>query len=141
MSPQRTRRLARQTPRTARDGMTLVEVVIAMGLIAGVLLSLSGFAFRLAKGTTSARVVATATQLAQDRLDNVKNATKYSTIDSLFPGTESPVSNYPGFTRKTIVQHVGGTVTDSLDYRVITVEVSHVRLTSPIRKTTVIAAF
>ena len=51
------------------------------------------------------------------------------------------MTGYPGFVRQTLVQHVGGAPTDSVDYRVVTVEVRSARLPSPMRKTTLIAAF
>ena len=125
----------------ARSGITLVEVVISVALLSGTLLSLAAFTFRLLQSASNARVTATASQLVADRLETVKGAQRYGAIDTLFPGTENPVSGFPGFIRQTMVQHVGGNATDSVDYRVITVEVRNARLAAAMRKTTVIAAF
>ena len=125
----------------ARSGITLVEVVVAMSLLSGVLLALAGFAYRLAVSTSNSRVAAIASQLVADRIETVKGAQRYASIDSLFKGTESPVSGFNGFDRQTWVTHMGGGVTDSVDYRVITVEVRNARLSAPMRKTTIIAAF
>ena len=125
----------------ARSGITLVEVVVAMSLLSGVLLALAGFAYRLAVSTSNSRVAAIASQLVADRIETVKGAQRYASIDSLFKGTESPVPSFNGFDRQTWVTHMGGGVTDSVDYRVITVEVRNARLSAPMRKTTIIAAF
>ena len=124
-----------------RDGITLVEVVVAVGLLSGVLLSLGNFVFRLAQSTGNSRITATASQLVVDRLELVKSAPRYAAIDTLYPGTENPVTGYTGFVRQTIVSHIGGAPTDSVDYRIVTVEVRHTRLSTPLRKTTLIAAF
>jgi len=124
-----------------QSGFTLIEVVVSISLLSGVLLALGGFAFRLAQSTGNARVAAIASQLVADRIETVKGAQRYAAIDTLYPGTENPVSGYPGFVRQTLVQHVGGAPTDSVDYRVVTVEVRSARLPSPMRKTTLIAAF
>lgn len=130
-----------QVMQRPRDGLTLIEVVVAMTLLGGVLLSLGGFSFRLAQSTGSARIAATASQLVNERLETIKGAPRYSAIDSLYKGTENPVAGYAGYTRQTLVQRFGGAVGDSVDYKIITVEVKQARLARPLRKTTVIAAY
>ena len=67
----------------ARSGITLVEVVVSMSLLSGVLLALAGFAYRLAVSTSNSRVAAIASQLVADRLETVKGAQRYASIDSL----------------------------------------------------------
>jgi len=136
-----TRNTQRRVRRAPRRGLTLIEVVVAVSLLGGVLLALGGFAFRFAKSTSVAKITATAAQLVADRIEVVKGAPRYSAIDSLYVGTESPVTGYTGYVRQTMVKHVGGAPTDSMDYRVVTVEVRNATLASPLRKTTVIAAF
>lgn len=127
--------------RRARRGMTIVEVIVALVLLATVLLALGSFGVRLAQSTTSARALAVADRLATDRLEAVKDAPRYAAIDSLYATTEGTVAGYPGYHRRTIVNHVGGGSADSTDYRVVTVEVTSRRLASPVRKSTVIAQF
>lgn len=124
-----------------RRGMTLVEVMVALTLLATVLLSLGAFGVRLARLTTNGRAMGTAQQLAADRLEAVKGAPKYGQIESLFQATEATVPGYPGFKRQTVVTHVGGTASDTIDYRVVTVIVTAKRLTTPVRKTTIIAPY
>ena len=124
-----------------RRGMTLVEVLVALVLMAGVLLAMGRFSGALAHTTGAARVTATATQLVADRLEQVKGAPRYTAIESLYVATENPVSGFSGFSRQTFVKRVGGLATDSIDYKIVTVQVSNAALSTPVRKSTVIAPF
>ncbi len=54
------------------QGLTLVEVVIAMGLVFMALLALSGLATVSLKGAATAKHLTTATVLAQEKLEDVK---------------------------------------------------------------------
>jgi len=130
-------------PMTARsrDGMTLVEVIVAMVLLAGVLLSLGRFSAALAHTTGTARLTATATQLVGDRLETVKGAPRYLAIESLYVAIEPSIAGFNGFTRRTYVARVGGLATDTIDYKIVTVEVGHASLAKPVRKSTIIAPF
>ena len=125
----------------ARAGMTMLEVVIAMSILGGALLSMAAFTGRLAHTTGTSRLQSTANQLVSDRIEIVKGAPRYSAIESLYVKTESSISGYSRFTRKTMVTRTGGTAKDSVDYKTITVEVTHPLLTAPVRKTTVISYF
>ena len=127
--------------RRARRGFTLVEVIVAMGLLGGVLFGLSAFSMKLAQASTVARIRATAGQLISDRIEQVKGAPRYTAIESLFTTTETNASGFTGFTRQTLVTRVGGQPTDTIDYKLITVEVRHARLKKPMRKTTAIPPF
>ena len=126
---------------TPRRGMTLVEVIVAMGLLVGVLLSMVAFTASLARTTGDARLTATATQLVADRIETVKGAPRYAVIESLYVQTETTIGGFPQFTRRTSVRRVGGQPADSIDYKVVTVDVSHPALDRPVRKTTIIAPF
>ena len=121
--------------------MTLVEVLVSLVLVAGVLLSLGKFSGTLARTTGTARLTATATQLVADRLETVKGAPRYTAIESLYVATESNISGFTGFTRATAVLRVGGTSTDSMDYKIVTVTVSNPSLKTAVRKSTVISIF
>lgn len=121
--------------------MTLVEVVVAMMLLGGVLLGLGSFTMQMSQVSSRARLRAVAAQLASDRLETVKGAPRYAAIDSLYVATEASADGHPGFARQTMVTHVGGAAKDSVDYRVVTVEVRNAQLPTPVRKTTIIAPF
>lgn len=130
----------RSTARTRR-GLTLVEVVVALAILGGVLIALGMFSVRLSQSTSSSRIRIQAAQLAADRLEAVKGAPRYSAIDSLYVATESNVANNPGYRRQTWVTRVGGTLADTIDYKIVTVQVSHNQLAGTVRKTTTIAPF
>jgi type IV pilus assembly protein PilV len=54
------------------QGLTLIEVVIAMGLVFLALLALSGLATVSWKGAATGRHLTTATMLAQEKIEEVK---------------------------------------------------------------------
>ncbi|MGH7620253.1 MAG: type IV pilus modification PilV family protein [Gemmatimonadaceae bacterium] len=127
-----------------RRGLSLVEVIVALAILGGVLLALGMFSTRLAQSTSAARMRMAAAQLAADRLEFAKGAPRYSAIETLTVATEYPVTSADsirGFTRQTWVQHVGGGVSDTIDYKTVTVQVTHAQMQGNVRKTTVIAPF
>jgi prepilin-type N-terminal cleavage/methylation domain-containing protein len=124
----------------ARSGFSLVEVIVALGILTAALLALALFVSRMAHTTSDARLLGTASDLVASRIETIKSSTDYASIDT-FAVTESSIPKYTGFTRKTMVKHVGGAVTDSVDYRIITVIVSNPAMSKSVEKTTAIAAF
>ena len=122
-------------------GMTLIEVVVALILLGGVLLSLGRFSGSLARTSGTTRLLASATQLVSDRIGTVKGAPRYTAIESLYVATEFTIAGFKDFKRQTMVKRIGGKATDSIDYKIITVEVSNPSLTKPVRKSTIIAPF
>jgi prepilin-type N-terminal cleavage/methylation domain-containing protein len=126
----------------ARSGFTLIETIVALIILGVVLLGLALFVSRMAHAGTDSNLLGTANELAVDRIQTIKSALTYSTLDA-FSGTESniPGTGNAGFVRQTIIRHVGGGTSDSVDYRIITVIVTSPAMRDTIRKTTVIAAF
>lgn len=127
----------------ARDGFTLIEVLIALLILGMALLGLALFVSRMAHASTFSRMIGTANELAADRIETIKSATTYSTLNARFAGTETTISGLgnAGFTRQTIIRQVGGGSTDTLNYQIVTVVVTNPAMTDTVRKTTVIAAF
>lgn len=124
-----------------RGGMTLVEVLVSVVLLSGVLLGMGAFSASMARTSGTARVTATATQLVADRLELVKTAPRYTAIESLYVAMETSIAGQSGYTRKTLVRRVGGLPTDSIDYKIVTVEVAHAAIAKPVRKSTIIAPY
>lgn len=126
----------------ARYGFTLIETIVALIILGVALLGLALFVSRMAHAGTDSNLLGTANELAADRIETIKSDLTYSTIDA-FAGTETSIPGVgnAGFVRQTIIRHVGGDVSDSVDYRVVTVVVTNPAMPDTIRKTTVIAAF
>jgi Tfp pilus assembly protein PilV len=127
----------------SRAGFSLVEVVVALGMLTVVLLGLALFVSNMAHTTSDSRLLGTASELAANRLETIKSSTNYASIDT-FAVTETAIPGsptYAGFTRRTYVEHIGGAVTDSVDYRIVTVVVSDPAMSDTVKKTTAIAAF
>jgi prepilin-type N-terminal cleavage/methylation domain-containing protein len=124
-----------------RRGMTLIEIMIALVILSSVMLGMGTFmaAYGRAVGTGSAR--ASARELVAERIEYVKGATTYATIEATYGGMETGIPGYAGFTRRTLVMRVGGKPGDRFDHKVITVVVNGPGLTKPVKKTSVIAAF
>jgi hypothetical protein len=105
------------------------------------MLGLGMFSVRLSQATSAARLRVTAAQLAADRLEAAKGAVRYTAIESLFVATEASITGYPGYARRTWVTRVGGTASDTIDYKIVTVQVTNAQMTGNVRKTTVIAPY
>lgn len=123
--------------RRVRKGLTLIETMIALAILAGAMLGMGFFVTRLSHTAGTGMVSSTADDLAVARLEQIKAYPTYSKIDSVFVGTESSIAGYPGFTRQTYITH---TVTSTSDYKTITVKVTSSALSAPVKKTSVVTA-
>ncbi len=126
-----------------RAGFSLPEVIVALAILTAALLGLALFVSRMAHATSDSRLLGTADELVTNRIEAIKAITNYASIDTC-AGTETSIpgsASYKGFTRQTLISHVGGGVADSVDYRIVTVIVNNPVLPSPVKKTTAIAAF
>jgi prepilin-type N-terminal cleavage/methylation domain-containing protein len=126
-----------------RKGMTLVEVVIAMLILTGVILALGAFTARFAQASGQVHLVIGANEIAATRLDAVRTQPDYSAIDTLASksGPDTVKSDFTKFARKTEVTRVGGAPKDSVDYKIVTVTVTHPSMKKSVSKTTAVAAF
>lgn len=124
-----------------RSGMTLIEVIVSIVILSGALISMGAFMARYANvsGTMQRRIEAN--ELVADRLEEVKGALSYSTIEANYVKTEATITGHPGLTRQTIVTHTGGAAPSLYDYKTITVIVNGPGLKTPSKKTTVISIF
>jgi len=130
----------RRRGRTSRAGMTVVEVLIALVILGGALTGMSTFIARHTRAVTDSTVRLTASDLAADRLEDVKAASQYSAIDA-FAVTESSIAGFPRYSRRTLVTRVGGAPADLEDYKVVTVIVTAPGLAQTVRQTTIISQF
>jgi len=120
-----------------KNGMTLIEVLMALVILGVAMLGLGTFVGKFVRGTSENAVLSTASDLVVDRLEIVKGAASYAAVDA-FVGSETLAAPYAGFLRTTQVQRVGEVLED---YKAVTVSVTGPGLTVPVKKTTFIAQF
>jgi prepilin-type N-terminal cleavage/methylation domain-containing protein len=132
---------------TARAGMTLIEVLFAIVILSGVMLSLSRFGQAFTRATSNAANLAIASDLATARIEAVKGHSTYATLVSTFDAdietatdaTANPsMAGNAGYARSTRAVR---TVNDTTDFVTVTVTVNASVLTAPVAKTVLIAAF
>jgi Tfp pilus assembly protein PilV len=123
-----------------RSGMSLVEVIVAMMLLVGVVLVLGGFSAQFVRATAQAHLVVLANELAASRLDAVRQQPTYAALDSLAK-TDTVKADFSQYAVKTQLLRVGGKATDSVDYKLVTVTVTHPAMKKTVAKTTAVAAF
>jgi Tfp pilus assembly protein FimT len=112
-----------------------------MMLLVGVVLVLGGFSAKFVQATAQAHLIVLANDLAATRLDAVRQQYSYTGIDSL-AGTNATVqSDWSTYTVTTWVKRVGGGVADTVDYKLVTVTVTHPAMRKVVSKTTAVAAF
>jgi prepilin-type N-terminal cleavage/methylation domain-containing protein len=122
----------------SRAGMTLIEVVITLVLLSGVLLYMGRYVGKFVHDTGIATAASAASDLATDKVETVKAYRNYSTLETVFNGSENVVVNNVTYTRVTLITR---TVSTTTDYKSVTVTVSASLLATPIKKSTIIAAF
>jgi prepilin-type N-terminal cleavage/methylation domain-containing protein len=125
----------------ARTGFTLIEVTIALVLLAVGILAVSASSARMSQASAVARSEATALQAANDRLSVVLMHPDYASLDSVFTSTESNVPA-AGFSRETAIVR---TITDGvggrkIDYTDITVTVTGPGMAAPLTRTQTVGA-
>ena len=130
--------------RRARRGMTLIEVMLAVVILSGSLLGLSKFIRQFQHTTSDSTMQYLASDLATQRVEEIKAYTVYSTLVATYNGVvETFVGNpvYNGFTRTTAAVRCTGCPDGVNDYITVTVTVTGNTLTAPKTKSTIIAAF
>jgi prepilin-type N-terminal cleavage/methylation domain-containing protein len=121
-------------------GMTLIEVIIALTILAVVVLGMGQFAFNFSRAERQAEARTIAGFLADQRLSEIRSTPNYSGMDSIYGGSEPTIPGFTGYSRTTTIQHTGGPRPQTNDYKTITVTVSAPTLASPVKKTIVVAA-
>lgn len=124
-------------PRTRREGgFTLVEVTIALVILAVAVLGMAASAGVLGRYSAEAEVRALAMQAVQDRISLVKVDPRYADLETLYDGDETDLPGLDGYTRSTTVTRVNQTTTGggTIDYKVISVVVSGGALSAPLSR-------
>ncbi|HEU4631937.1 MAG TPA: prepilin-type N-terminal cleavage/methylation domain-containing protein [Gemmatimonadaceae bacterium] len=121
-----------------RQGMTLLEVLIAVVILATVLVGLAGYLAQFTRDLNKNALRNTASDIVTNRLEFLKSVTSYAALDD-FIETGAAVPGQPNFRRTTQVVRITNVATD---YKRVTVTVTHPALAGEsIRKSTVVARF
>jgi prepilin-type N-terminal cleavage/methylation domain-containing protein len=124
----------------AERGMTLIEIIIALTILAVVVLGMGQFAFNFSRTERQSEARTIATFLADQRLSEIRAAINYSGIDSIYGVAEATIAGFPGYARSTAIVHTGGPRPLTNDYKTVTVTVTAPTLAAPVKKTIVVAA-
>jgi prepilin-type N-terminal cleavage/methylation domain-containing protein len=121
-----------------RRGFTLIEVMLAVVILATVLVSVARYTgqFLHTVSTSSARTVAA--EVARERISLVDMDPSYTTLAAVWAGTQIGFPGYPQMRRVTTVSRVTGNAPPR-DYTVVTVRVSEPSMGQAIDVTTVVA--
>ncbi len=120
-----------------RSGMTLIEVMIALVILTGALLGMGKFITSFSHSTSDGALSSVASDLVLDRIETIKGSSSYAALDT-YAVTEASIVGFPGYRRVT---QVARTLDGTEDYKAITVTVSNPGLSTPVKKSTIIAAF
>jgi len=123
---------------SARRGMTLIEVMIALSIITTSMLGLGAFLPNFMHVSAQGTILSAASDLAVSRVETIKTWPTYSSLAATFNATETSFSSCLGCKRVTLITH---TSTTTADYETVSVTVSGPNITTPVEKTTVIASF
>jgi len=124
----------------AERGMTLIEIIIALSILAVVVLGMGQFAFNFSRTERQSEARTIAVFLADQRLSEIRSSPNYSGVDSIYGVAEPSISGFTGYARTTAIVHTGGPLPQTNDYKTVTVTVTAPTLASPIKKTIVVAA-
>lgn len=115
-----------------------MELIIAVALMGGVLLSFIAFAQRMAHagGLSSQRTAAS--DFVVERLEKVKTLPDYATLDTAAITESNLGPGYAGWVRQTYVRR---TLTTSADHKTVTVVVRMPALKDSVVKTSIVPAF
>jgi prepilin-type N-terminal cleavage/methylation domain-containing protein len=124
----------------AERGMTLIEVMMALTILAVVILGMGQFAFNFSRTERQSEARTIAVFLADQRLSEIRSSPYYSGIDSIYGVAEPTIPGFTGYARTTTIMHTGGPRPLTNDYKTITVTVTAPTLVSAVKKTIVVAA-
>ncbi|MGH7514516.1 MAG: type IV pilus modification PilV family protein [Gemmatimonadales bacterium] len=126
-----------RTP-AGRAGFTLIEVTIALVMLAFVVLSLQSTTGRFLHVVTQDRVRAEADAIADGRIAQVRLWPDYGTLEAQFRGTQLDQPRV-GWAVTTTVLQVGGAGRPD-DFKRVTVQVTAPTLSAPVQRTVSVAA-
>jgi len=126
--------------RPAREGFTLVEVVVALVILSTAVLGLASSASRLATTAATSELRALAMEAVEDQIARVRMDPRYGGLDTLYAGVDTDLFGIAGVTRTTTVQRVQQGPPQPLDYKRISVTVTGPFLDPPVSRQIILGA-
>ena len=124
--------------RRPRRGLSLLEVMVALTILGTSLIGMAEYQRRYSRSNANSSMLNKAIDLATQRLERVKAERTYSSIDTLAVTENNLGTYYPSFVRTTAVTLVASS---AVNYKIITVTVTHPSMSTAVKKTTAIASF
>lgn len=119
-----------------RDGFTIIEITVAVVLLAVVLVGMQATTARLVHVVTTSDQHALAVQIAEDRVELIRTDPNYDVLSDRYAETKTALDDPPGFTRTTLFLTVrDSSSTGIAEYKKITVTVDGPGLTEPVQRT------
>ncbi len=121
-----------------KKGFTMVEMIVAVVILAVAILGLSSSTSRLARTAVDAEKNALALQAVEDRMSRIRLHPIYQQLDSMFTESEAEVPGLPDYTRSTNITRIlepGERDGKYIDYTRITVTVTGPGLPEPVSRT------
>jgi prepilin-type N-terminal cleavage/methylation domain-containing protein len=121
-----------------RGGFTLMEVLIAMVILAIALLGIqAAMSDMLIRDVGVEQKRAIAQELAAERIRAVAMDEAYAKLEQRYETVEDPVAGFTGYKRTT---EVARTQANGADYKTVSVKVEKAGLTTPVVRTAVVGA-
>lgn len=121
-----------------RRGFSLIEVMLAVVILAVVLTGLARYTGQFLHTVSISGVRTVAAEVARERISLVDQDPSYTTLAATWAGTKTGFPGYPQMQRVTTVSRVTG-VAPPRDYTIVTVRVSEPTMGQAIDVTTVVA--
>ena len=131
---------------TAREGFSLVEIMVALTILSIIILGLANTTISFLHTTTTDTVRVRAQAFADMRIAEVRGYPIYDSLTTKFNGSDTPE---PGFARTTTIVHDKSAITTcdnplgcpKNDITRITVTVTNAGLKSPVSRTFALALY
>ena len=107
-----------------RAGMTLIEVMVALVILAGSLVAMGNFMGKFTHTQRIASLRQDAIDIATDVLDSAQHDSSAAALTADFQGTVSVTRDGATFSRTTTVKQLGSATTGTYDYYIVTTVVT-----------------
>lgn len=127
--------------KSLRAGFSLIEIMVALTLLAAVALTMAAATGTMASSTSRDGQILRGLDLVREQIELIKGDPTYRQMESRYTGTEV-IPGGEGFTRTTTIRRVvaPGAGTRVLDYKVVEVRVTGPGLLQPVIRTVTIGA-